>query len=241
MKRTNNSDVTVIVATLNEEEGIGPTLRELRNVLRDPFVLVVDGNSVDDTVKIAKELGAEVIFQRGKGKGSAIAQALDHVNPDPCYIVFVDADHTYPAEYIPDMIEVLERNPDVGMVIGNRFDREFEFGNAINNILYLGNRLLAFAQHLLNGVKLCDPLTGLRVVRWDLLRHWQPKSKSFDIEAEMNYHVEKSGYCIMEIPIQYRPRLGEKKLKLEHGFIILKRILVGSFGAADRRRMVDRS
>jgi dolichol-phosphate mannosyltransferase len=78
----------------------------------------------------------------------------------------------------------------------------------------------------LNGVKLCDLLSGLRVVRWDLLKGW--RSKCFDIEAELNYHVEKSGYRIIEIPIQYRQRLGEKKLKLKHGFTILKRIIAES-------------
>ncbi len=177
---------------------------------------------------MAKEFGAEVIFQRGKGKGSAIAQALRHVNADPSYILFTDADYTYPAQYIPEMIEVLMGNPDVGMIIGNRFGKEFEF-KAMRDVLYLGNRFLALAQHLLNGVKLCDPLTGLRVVRWDLLRHWRPKSKCFDVEAELNHYVEKSGYRIVEIPIQYRRRLGEKKLKLKHGFTILKRMLIGSF------------
>jgi len=39
--RRNNSDVTVIVPTLNEEEGIGPTIRELRDVLGDADLLVV--------------------------------------------------------------------------------------------------------------------------------------------------------------------------------------------------------
>jgi len=56
--RRNNSDVTVIVPALNEEEGVGATLLELRDVLGDPFLLVVDGNRVDDTVKVADDLGA---------------------------------------------------------------------------------------------------------------------------------------------------------------------------------------
>ncbi len=221
-------DVAVIVPTLNEEEGIGPTLKELRDFLGDPYLLVIDGNSTDNTVKIAKEMGAEVILQKGRGKGSAVAQALKHIDSSTRYIVFIDADYTYPAEYIPEMIKILEENPEVGMVLGNRFTKEFEFKKAINNMFYLGNRLIAFAQHLLNGVKLCDPLTGLRVVRWELLKNWRPKSKCFDIEAEMNYYVEKCGYQIKEIPIQYRQRLGEKKLKLKHGFTILKRILIES-------------
>jgi len=50
-------------------------------------------------------------------------------------------------------------------------------------------------------------------------------AEGFDVEAEMNNIVERRGYKTVEIPIDYRDRLGEKKLKLRHGFIILKRIL----------------
>jgi hypothetical protein len=80
----------------------------------------------------------------------------------------------------------------------------------------------------MNGVKLGDPLSGLRVVRLEILKMWKPKSKGFDVEAELNFYVKHEGYKIVEIPIVYRPRLGEKKLKLRHGFVILKRILAES-------------
>jgi hypothetical protein len=73
-----------------------------------------------------------------------------------------------------------------------------------------------------------DPLSGLRVVRWSLLKAWKPKSRGFDIEAELNHQVERQGYKTVEIPIDYRDRLGEKKLKLRHGFTILRRIIAES-------------
>jgi len=221
--------VLVIIAALNEEEGIGPSLAELREVLEDPMYLVVDGNSVDRTVEIAKEMGAEVLFQDGSGKGEAIAQAIGHVDSDVVkYVVFIDADFTYPAKCVPEMIQILEENPEVGMVTGNRFNHSFRL-SAMKNLFFVGNRFLALAQRLLNGVHLEDPLTGLRVFRWRILKGWVPRSKGFDIEAEMNYLVERQGYHIVEIPIQYRHRLGEKKLKPRHGFTILRRILVESF------------
>ena len=220
--------VLVVIAALNEEEGIGPTLAELRKVLEDPRYLAVDGNSTDRTVEIAKEMGAEVLFQEGSGKGDAIAQAIRCVDLDVKYVLLIDADFTYPAEYLPRMIRILEENPEVGMVIGNRFNHLYKL-RSMTNPFYVGNRFLALAQRLLNGVNLRDPLTGLRVVRWRILKSWVPKSKGFDIEVEMNYRVEKQGYKIVEIPIHYRNRLGEKKLKLIHGFAILKRILRESF------------
>lgn len=217
-------DIAVVIAALNEEEGIGSTLAELREVLGDSQCLVIDGNSMDRTVEIAKELGADVLTQKGRGKGNAISEALAFINWDPKYLVFTDADFTYPFKCVLDMIQVLERNPDIGMVTGNRFNHLLTPA-AMKNPFYIGNRLLAIAQLLLNGVDLNDPLTGLRVVRWRILKGWKPKSKGFDIEAELNHRVENSGYQIQEISIPYRTRLGEKKLKLRHGLSILRRII----------------
>jgi len=219
--------VLVMIAALNEEKGIGPTLAELRMVLEDPKCLVIDGNSIDRTVEIAKEMGAEVLFQEGSGKGDAITHAIRCVDSDVKYVVFIDADFTYPPKCVPEMIRILEENPEVGMVTGNRFNSHFKL-RAMKSPYFAGNRFLAWTQRLLNGVSLRDPLTGLRVVRWRILKNWEPKSKSFDIEAEMNHRVENRGYKTVEIPIKYRSRLGEKKLKLRHGFTILRRIISAS-------------
>jgi dolichol-phosphate mannosyltransferase len=193
--------------------------------VEDAYILIADGRSTDRTVEIAKNLGADVIFQDGKGKGDAIRKGIKHLGADFKYFVLTDADFTYPAEYIPKMIRVLESDPGIGMVIGNRFNDEFSFRHASNNAFYTGNRFLAFAQHIVNGIKLADPLSGLRVARWNILKYWSPKSEGFDIEAEMNYLIERSKYRMVEIPIEYRPRLGEKKLKFKHGLTILKRIV----------------
>ena len=221
--------ISVIIATLNEEEGIGPTLGEMQKVLNNPYTVVVDGNSVDRTIEIAKNMGADVMLQEGRGKGDAMFQGMKGLTLKVPYIVFTDADYTYPAEYIPKMVEVLEQNPKVGMVIGNRFKGQYNLSKSITNPFYVGNRMLALAQLVLNGVKLEDPLSGLRVVRSEALDGWKPKSKGFDVEAEMNAMVGRRGYEIVEIPINYRDRMGEKKLKLRHGLGIMKRILVESF------------
>ena len=58
--------VLAVIAALNEEEGIRPTLEELRQYLQNPRILVVDGRSTDRTVEVAEDLGAEVIQQEGK-------------------------------------------------------------------------------------------------------------------------------------------------------------------------------
>ena len=60
------------------------------------------------------------------------------------------------------------------------------------------------------------------------MRNWKPKSEGFDIEVELNHHVERQGYGLSEIEIPYRKRIGEKKLKAKHGLSIFKRIVLES-------------
>lgn len=218
------SPVQLIIAALNEEQGIGLTIAEMKHTLGNIITIVVDGKSTDKTAELAKKLGAQVIYQDGEGKGDALAKAIQHIDPNANYIILTDADYTYPAEYVPEMIKILDENPQVGMVCGNRFNGHVD-KRALFRIFSTGNKMLAFSHQILNGVELKDPLTGLRVIRAEVLRGWKVKSKGFDIEVELNNRVLKEGFLIQETLIDYRVRLGEKKLKARHGFSILQRIV----------------
>jgi dolichol-phosphate hexosyltransferase len=219
-----NSAVTqVIIAALNEEEGIGLTIAEMLDTLDSAEVIVVDGNSNDRTCEIARNLGATVACQDGKGKGDAIAKALTMLGMETEYVVLTDADYTYPALRVPEMIEILEEKPEIGMVCGNRMTDGVD-PKALHRVFHFGNKLIAYVHKHANDIDLEDPLTGLRVVRADLLREWKVKSKGFDIEVELNHYVKQKGFEITEVPIEYRERLGEKKLGIKNGFEIFKRM-----------------
>lgn len=215
--------VQVLIAALNEEPGIALTINELFANLGNQRILLIDGNSCDKTVEVAKNSGAEILHQKGVGKGNALFQGLKHTGFYANFIVLIDADHTYPAKYIPVMVNILNKNPQVGMVCGNRFNSNLD-RKTLRGPFYFGNKLLSIAHNILNGIDLHDPLTGLRVIRTEILRDWTIKSKGFDIEVELNHLVKTKGFSTVEIPIKYRPRLGEKKLKIKDGAVILKRI-----------------
>lgn len=223
----------VLIATLNEKHGIGPTITEFSKTFTTRF-MIIDGHSQDGTAEIAKAYGAQVLFQDGIGKGDAIMKGLKHLAPETKYVVFTDADFTYPAGYVPGMIRILQENLEVGMVCGNRFNNQIS-DSAFYGAFSFGNRMLAFMHKLLNGVFLADPLTGLRVIRADVLRKWRIKSKGFDIEVELNREVDRQGFITVEVPIKYRPRLGQKKLRVKDGVTILKRMLLLSVSAAVER------
>jgi len=220
-----SASIQIIIAALNEQEGIGPTIAELKEYVDKAQILVVDGNSTDKTAEVAKSLGAEIVIQDGRGKGDAFAKALEHINKDTEYVIITDADFTYPAKYVPQMIQKLEEDPQVGMVCGNRFIEEYN-STALHDLFYFGNRVIALTHNILNGINLTDPLTGLRAVRAKILRNWKMKSKGFDMEVELNHRVEREGFGIVEVPIEYRERLGEKKLRVTHGAEIFRLIII---------------
>jgi dolichol-phosphate mannosyltransferase len=112
-------------------------------------------------------LGTEIVFQDGSGKGDAFAKAIEHIDKDTDYVIITDADFTYPAKYVPEMLQTLEKNPRIGMVCGNRFTEDLD-RRALHDLFYFGNRIIAFSHNFLNGVQLADPLTGLRVVRAEI-------------------------------------------------------------------------
>ena len=225
LEQNSFKETLVIIAALNEEVGVGQTLNEINNSLADPLCLVVDGRSTDRTVEVAKECGAQILFQKGMGKGDAIATAIGHsAELNVKYVALIDADYTYPAKYLSTMIKILEENPHIGMVCGNRLSNQIKL-ESMPNIFHIGNKFLSFTHSIFNGVDMEDPLTGLRVVRQEIIKNWHPKSRGFDIEVELNHLIENRGYRIAEIPIEYRPMLGEKKLSPKHGLTIFKRIL----------------
>jgi len=223
---------SIIIPTLNEAQGIGMTIREIIRSLDDPEIIVIDGNSVDGTSQIAASLGAKVVRQQGLGKGRAVTQALQHKDKNTKYLVLIDGDYTYPAKYIPKMINILEEKQDVGMVTGERFSNpgRMELPTHVKKLItdpyYFGNQALKLAHQIFNRVKMKDPLTGLRVIRCSHIEDFQPKAKSFDLEVEINEHMKRKGTKTLEIPIKYRQRLGEKKLCTIDGFRILMRIVI---------------
>src|SRR5665647_3974368 len=74
--------INVFIAALNEEEGVGATISELSENVYVNRILLIDGHSNDRTVDIAKECGAEIFFQDGKGKGDALAKAVQCMGAD---------------------------------------------------------------------------------------------------------------------------------------------------------------
>jgi len=219
-------DTVIIVPAYREASGIAAVIHEVRAAI-NPIVLVVNRASDDGTDDRARESGAIVVEQSDIGKGSAVREALEYVHhrfPQARYIGFVDADCTYPAAPMGAMRQILQTQPGVGMVIAWR--ENLKNNGAKSEAFAVGNRLLGGVHHAINHVPLRDPFSGLRMVRTDAIVDWSPRSRGFDIECELNYFVRNvKELDIEEVRVAYRARVGEKKLRLRDGLVILRRMI----------------
>ena len=206
-------ELVVVLPTLNEREGLEKTLEELFAVGVPPErILVVDGGSTDGTCDAAAARGVRCVLQEGRGKADAIKTAFKLVDAD--VVVVMDADFTYPAEHIKDLL-----SQDCDEVIGAR--RRLEPGS--QRLLFrFGNWALTKWFNLLFGTSLSDVLSGMYAVRRRAVSGLEFSSKGFSVEAEIAAHVASTGGVICEVPIRYRRRVGRKKLSLRHGFQIAR-------------------
>ena len=207
------NDITVIVPTLNEKDGIGLTLDEIMNYVDKENIIVVDGHSNDGTREEVEKRGVFFFVQSKKGKANAIKEALNYAKND--LILIVDGDYTYPAKYIVEMYKELKNsNNELDEIIGAR-DRKNQ------SIVYrFGNWFLTKFFDILFGVHLKDVLSGMYLVKKDALRGAIFEMKGFSVESEIAAHISSTGGRIGEVDIQYRERKGKKKLGIRHGFSI---------------------
>ncbi|MFC1950467.1 glycosyltransferase family 2 protein [Chloroflexota bacterium] len=216
-----NITVSIIIPALNEEGTIAKVIdeipkKDLQKVGYRIEIIVIDNNSTDGTAKTAEEKGVKVIVEPVKGKGRAIRTAFKSVSGD--FIFMLDADYTYPASYIPRMLEVLQEGHDV--VIGSRLKGQMGKG-AMSKMNLVGNRLLVFIANILYGTRISDLCTGYWGLTRRVIDNMGLDAKGFELEAAMFAEITKKGYSIAEVPIFYRRRVTPSKLRsLKSGFKI---------------------
>jgi len=205
-------DINVIIPTLNEGDAIGPTIDEVMQYVQRENIIVVDGNSTDNTREEVEKRGVRFFTQSGSGKADAIRHALKYVDKE--YVLVMDGDYTYPAKYIKDLYNTIKSNDEIDHVIGVRNRKR-------QGLIYrFGNWFLIKFFDVLFSVHLDDVLSGMYIVRRKALEGAVFEMKGFSIESEIAAHISSLGNKIAQVSIEYRERLGEKKLGVRHGIKI---------------------
>lgn len=218
--------VTVIIPTLNEESTIPSVILRLHELGYND-VLIVDGNSKDRTAQLAKNLGAEVILQRGAGKGTALRQAFNHDGIKGDMVVMMDADGSMNPEEIPFLIETLASGADV--VKGSRF-LSTGYSEDMSLFREIGNWFFLFLVNLFWSADYTDLCYGFAVFKNKTLKQLRTvlRSENFEIETEVFIKAKKMGFKVAEAPsVELRRRYGKSNLScFRDGLRILKAIFL---------------
>lgn len=207
--------VSIVLPTLDEEGGIGPTLDAIDRAAFeregwDLELVVVDGDSQDRTRDIAAAKGAHVIVERRRGYGRAYKTGLPAANGD--VIVTGDADGTYPLDRAHEYVKhLLAHGRD--FLSGDRYAR-LEPG-AMSRKHRFGNWVLSSTARALFGLRLNDSQSGMWVIRRTALPQLDLESladgMAFSQEIKIRA-IRRLGGRFEEVPATLRPRIGEPVL-----------------------------
>jgi glycosyltransferase involved in cell wall biosynthesis len=212
------SNLSVVMGSRNEEKAIEKVIKDIKKTTNNQAEIVVVDGSKDRTPDIAESLGARVIRQEPKGYGVAVKLALVSATRD--IIITTDCDDTYPMEEIPKFIKLIKDGYDV--VSGSRLSKNVAPMPVFNR---LGNWLFASVTSTLYGIRVTDVTTGMRAYRREVIHsiNW---TENVGLSAELLFRPALKSYKIIEIPIDYKERLGETKLNpITGGLGIFKSIL----------------
>jgi glycosyltransferase involved in cell wall biosynthesis len=208
-------------------------LPELPNVYE---VILVDGNSVDGTVDVARRVLPEikVVHQTRKGKGNALACGFEAATGD--IIVMFDADCSADPREIPRFVDALLKGADFAK--GTRFCGGG--GSAdITKLRGMGNRALNVLANSVLRTEYTDLCYGYNAFWADILHHLDlpptgiaalPRTMlwgdGFEIETVINCRIAAAGLAIAEVPSYERLRVhGASNLNaFTDGFRVLKTI-----------------
>ncbi|RJT05331.1 S-layer glycoprotein N-glycosyltransferase AglJ [Halococcus sp. IIIV-5B] len=206
-------DVCVLIPTYNEAATIGDVVGEFRERGFEN-VLVVDGHSTDDTVETARENGARVVEQSGRGRGTGKGQAVREgvARSTAPYLLMLDGDGTYRPADADALLEPLLTG-EADHVVGDRYADMAD--GAMTRFNGVGNRLINRAFRSIHGRDVGDVLSGYRAFTRESFEQCNPAADGFGIETELAVECVKHGVPLTVVPIEYhaRPENSETNLR----------------------------
>lgn len=231
-------NVSVVIPTLNEARNLPYVFTRLP---RDVYeVILVDGNSTDNTVEVACELYPEVkiVHQDGRGKGNALACGFAACTGD--IIVMVDADGSADPAEISRFVAMLCAGAD--FVKGSRFS--CGGGSAdITRWRRFGNWGLNFLVNMLYGTRYSDLCYGYNAFWRHCLPHLRVENTpGFEVETLMNIRAAKANLVVHEVPSYEGHRVhGVSNLKATRDGLRVLRTVLGEYTHRQRKQRPDRS
>lgn len=204
----NDKKVIVVLPAYNAEQTLEQTYSEIPLDIVDEVVLV-DDDSNDKTVAVARELGILHIIEHQKNKGYG-------GNQKTCYnkalelgadiVIMLHPDYQYTPKLIPAMASIIAGNL-YPVVLGSRILGKGALKGGMPLYKYIANRILTYIQNLLLNAKLSEYHTGYRAYSKEVLTNinYNANSDDFVFDNQVLSQIIYAGYEIAEVscPAKY--------------------------------------
>ncbi len=207
--------LTVLLPTYNEELAIEPVLDEIVAALSGQSIryeiLVVDDASTDATAELAERYAADCwqcrvrVIRCPENRGAGAARKVGIRAAQGELVVMLDADGTYPAECIP---ELLKHFPAYDQVNGARTSEQGTLPWLRVPAKWFIRKLACY----LTGQSIPDLNTGLKAFKRQAMLPWLwVVPDGFSCVTTMTLAFLTNGYTVKYVPIPYRARIGRSK------------------------------
>lgn len=203
-------DILILIPAFDEDCRVPNVILAIRSDLPQARILVVDDGSGDRTARVSMEAGACVVRHPfNLGVGTALQTGYKYaVQNGFKYVIQLDADGQHPTRFLPDFVAKLKET-DADLVIGSRFLHGRN--HTVPFVRRIGNGLFAKLVSWLIREKLTDPTSGYRALKSTTLQFCVHDFYAFDYpDADFLLTLHRSGYKIVEIPVEVLPRTGGK-------------------------------
>jgi len=204
------TNIKVIIPAFNEEASIGLVIAAIPKIVSE--VIVISNNSTDNTEEVVKKAGATVLSETQKGYGYACLKGMKYIfeqTTKPDIVVFLDGDFSdYPEELTKIVQPIIDDHID--FVVGARVSELRESGSMTKPQIF-GNWLATSLMKLFFGAKFTD-LGPFRAIKYDKLLALNMEDKTYGWTVEMQLKALKKKYSYVEIPVNYRNRIGVSKV-----------------------------
>ncbi|MBV1923311.1 MAG: glycosyltransferase family 2 protein [Flavobacteriaceae bacterium] len=202
--------IKVIIPAYNEESSIALVIHDIPSIVSE--VIVVSNNSTDTTETVAKNAGATVLSEERKGYGYACLKGMEYIakqSESTDIVVFLDGDYSdYPEELIKIVSPIIEGDYD--FVVGARVAETREKGSMTKPQIF-GNWLATSLMRLFFRSTFTD-LGPFRAIKYDKLIALNMEDKTYGWTVEMQLKALKRKYRYLEVPVNYRNRIGVSKV-----------------------------
>ena len=226
--------VSVVLPAYNEEQYIRAAVEDFAATGVVDEIIVVDNNSRDRTAEEARKTSARLVHESSQGYGFALRRGLREAKGD--LVVMAEPDGTFVGR---DVLKLLAYSEDFDMVCGTRTTRELVWEQAnMGWFLRIGNWVVAkMLQFIHDGPSLSDCGCTLRLTHRKALDKIQDELTvgASHFLPEMVILGLRKKLSIIEVPVNYRGRVGESKITgslkgtLRTGFRMIALILRSRF------------